>query len=67
MNYDMLKAVLIFRLEVLMNRIGLNEEDTQGSYVGSFDGMTYGKKNLVSFLDNILKKSMDAEMVESPM
>ena len=65
MNYDMLKAVLIFRLEVLMNHIGLNEEDTQGYYVGSFDGMTYGEKNLVSFLDNILKKSMDAEMVES--
>ena len=35
---------LFMGLEVLMNHIGLDDEYTLGSYVGSFDGMTYGKK-----------------------
>ena len=44
--------VLVLGLEVITNKIGLNDEDTLGSSVGSFDGITY--KKICGF---ILKKS----------
>ena len=37
-------VVLVLGLEVLINHIGIDDEDTLGSSVVSFDGMTYGKK-----------------------
>ena len=36
-------VVLVLVLEVLMNHVGLDDKDTMGSSVESFDGMTYGK------------------------
>ena len=36
-------VVLLLGLEVLMNHIGIDEEDTFVSSVGSFNGITYGK------------------------
>ena len=36
-------VVLVMGLEVLMKQIGLDEEDTLGSSVGSSDGITYKK------------------------
>ena len=36
-------VVLILGLELIMNHIGLDEEDMLVSSVGSFDGITYGK------------------------
>ena len=42
---EVLMVVLVLGLEVLMNHIGIYDEDTMGSSVGSFDGMTY-EKNL---------------------
>ena len=36
-------VVVVLGLELLMNHIGIDEEDTMGSYVGYFDGITYGK------------------------
>ena len=41
-------VVLVLGLEVPMNHIGINDEDTMGSSVGSFDGMTYEKKHVGS-------------------
>ena len=43
-------VVVVLGLEVLMNHIGIDEEDTLGSSVGSFDGITYGKKPVGSLL-----------------
>ena len=37
---------MVLGLEVLMNNIGIDEEDMLGSSVGSFDGVTYGRKPL---------------------
>ena len=42
-------------LEVLTNHIGLDDEGTMGSSVGSFDDITYGKP-VVSLPENILNK-----------
>ena len=36
-------VVLVLRLEVLTNHIGLDDEDPLVSSIGSFDGMNYGK------------------------
>ena len=44
MKDEFLMVVKVMGLEVLMNHIGLDDEDTLGSSVGSFDGMTYEKK-----------------------
>ena len=40
---ELLVVVLVLGLEILMNHIGLNDEDTMGCSFGSFDGMTYEK------------------------
>ena len=45
MTDEVLMVVLVLVLEVLINHIGLNDEDILGSYVGSFDGTNY-EKNL---------------------
>ena len=42
-------VVMVMGLEVLINHIGIHDEDIMGSYVGSFDGITYGKKLWVHF------------------
>ena len=49
MKDEMLTEVLIMGLEVLMNHIGLDDEDTMGSSVGPFDGMIYGKNLWIHF------------------
>ena len=41
---EVLMVMLVLKLEVLMNYIRLDDEDTLGSSVESFDGMTYLKK-----------------------
>ena len=51
--------------EVLMKHIGIGEEDALGYSVGSFDGITYGRETVVSFLENILNKRPDEEVVGS--
>ena len=38
-----LMVVVVLGLEDLMKQIGIDEEDTLGSSIGSFDGVTYGK------------------------
>ena len=48
-----------------MNHIGIDDEDTLGYSVGSFNGTTYGKKPVGSLLENILERRTDAEMVGS--
>ena len=45
-----------------MNHIWLDEEDTLSSSVGSFDGTTYGKKPVGSFMGNLLNKRPDEEV-----
>ena len=62
---EVLMLVLVLILEVLTNHIGIDEEDNLGSSVGSFYGMTYEKQSVGSFPENLLKKSMDAEMARS--
>ena len=57
-----LMVVLVLGLEVLMNHIGLDEEDTVGSSVGSSDGINYEKKPVGLFLENLLGKGQDAEV-----
>ena len=47
---EVLMVMLVLKLEVLMNHIGLDDEDTLGSSVESFDGMTY-KKKTCEFID----------------
>ena len=49
MKDDVLTEVLVLGLEVLINHIRLNGKYKMGYYVGSFDGMTYGKKTVGSF------------------
>ena len=43
MTDKVLMAVLVLGLGVIINHIGIDEEDTMGSSVGSFDGTTHGK------------------------
>ena len=33
-----------------------------GSFVGSFDGITYEKRSVGSFLENLLNKRLDEEV-----
>ena len=40
-----LMVVLVLGLEVLTNHIGIDEEDTLGYSVGSYDGITYEKSS----------------------
>ena len=40
---EVLMVVLVLVLGVLMNQIGIDEEDILGCSIGSFDGMTYEK------------------------
>ena len=60
MKDDVLTEVLVLGLEVLINHISLNGKYKMGYYVGSFDGMTYGKKNGGFVSKIILKKRMYA-------
>ena len=53
---------MVLVLEVLMNNIGIDEEDMLGSSVGSSDGITYLKEPVGSLLENLLSKSPDAEV-----
>ena len=43
MTDEVLMVVLVLGLEVIINHIGIDEEDTMGSSVGSFDCTTNGK------------------------
>ena len=45
-----------------MNHPGLDYEDTMGTYVGSFDGITYGKIYGGALIETPLNKSQDTEM-----
>ena len=45
-----------------MNHLGIDYEDTLGNYVGSLDGITYGKIPVGSLVETILTKSQYAEM-----
>ena len=45
-----------------INHIGIDEEDTVGSSVDSFDGTTHGKIPVGSLLENILKKRTDSDI-----
>ena len=65
MTDEVLVVVLVLGLEVIINHIGINEEDTMGSSVGSFDGTTHRKIPVVSLPENILKKRTDSDMVGS--
>ena len=60
----MLILVLVLRLELLMNHMGIYEEDNIGSSVGSFDSIKYGKNSVGSLLESISNKSLDAEVGE---
>ena len=42
-NDELLMVVLVLGLEVLMNNIGIDDEDTLGFSVGSSVFITYGK------------------------
>ena len=44
MMNELLMVVLVLVLEVLMNHIMINDEDSMGYFIRSFDGMTYGEK-----------------------
>ena len=55
-------VVLVLGVEVLMNHIVIDEEDTLGSSVRSSDGITYGGKPVGSLLENILSKSPGPEV-----
>ena len=65
MTDNVLMAVLVLGLEVIINHIGIDEEDMIGSSVGSFDGTTNGKIPVGSLPENILKKRTDSDMVGS--
>ena len=58
-------VVLVLGLEVMINHIGINDKDTMGSSVGSFDGTTHGKITVGSLLENILKKRTYSDIVRS--
>ena len=45
-----------------MNHLGIEYEDTMGTYVGSLDGITYVKRPLGSFLETPLTKRQNAKM-----
>ena len=49
-------VVLVLNLEVIMNNIGIDEEDNLGSSVGSFGGINYVKKPVGSLLEISLIK-----------
>ena len=55
-------VVLVLGLKLLINHIGIDDEDTLGSSVGSFGGINYVKKPVGSFLENIFNKSPGAEV-----
>ena len=65
MTDEVLMVVLVLGLEVIINHIGIDEEDMMGSSVGSFDGTTNGKIPVGSLPENILKKRTDSDMVGS--
>ena len=58
-------VVLVLSMEVLVNQIRLDNEDTLGSSVGSVDVITYEKKTVGSLSENIFNKRPDVEMVGS--
>ena len=58
----LLKVVMVLVLEVIMNHIGLDEEDMLGSSVGSSDGINYEKKSVGLLLENLLNYSLDEEV-----
>ena len=64
-KHEVMMVIMVLVLEVLMNHIGIDDEDTLGYSVGSVDGMTYEKKSVGSFPENILKRRADSEMVGS--
>ena len=45
-----------------MNHLGIDYEDTLGNYVGSLDGITYGKIPVGSLVETLLIKRKVAEM-----
>ena len=49
-------VVLVLNLEVIMNNIGIGEEDNLVSSVGSFGGINYVKKPVGSLLEISLIK-----------
>ena len=57
-----LMVVLVLKLEVIMNNIGIDEEDKLGFSVGYFCGIHYVKKPVGSLLENIFNKSPGADM-----
>ena len=62
---EVLMVVLVVGLEVIINHIGINDEDMMGSSVGYFDGTTHGKIPVGSWPENILKKKTYSDMVGS--
>ena len=58
----MLMVVLVLNLEVIMNNIGIGEEDNLVSSVGSFGGINYVKKPVGSLLEDIFNKISGAEV-----
>ena len=46
----------------LMNHLGFDYEDTMGTYVGSLDGITYGKRSVGLLIATALTKRKDVEM-----
>ena len=65
MKDDVLMMVLVLGLEFIMNHIGIADEYTMGSSVGSFGGTTHGKIPVGSLPENIFKKRTDLDMVGS--
>ena len=45
-----------------MNHLGFDYEDTMGTYVGSLDGITYGKRSVGLLIATALTKRKDVEM-----
>ena len=45
-----------------MNHLGLDQEYTLGTYVGSLDGITYGKRPVGSLVETPLTKRQDVEI-----
>ena len=43
-KHEVMMVIMVLVLEVLMNHIGIDDEDTLGYSVGSFNGTTYEKK-----------------------
>ena len=57
-----LMVLLVLKLQVLMNNIGIDEEYNLGSSVGSFGGINYVKIPVGSLQENIFNKSPGAEV-----